>query len=118
MGLLKLTTWFILKFSEAMEIINEEYKFGEADGIRFFIRFNEGKYGHIHFESKNGEKRGAILLERPQEFEEHFNNDRFKDSFKRVHADIQYHKIFLSGSYEMELIQMLQNVMEKAEVVR
>ena len=68
MGLLKLTTWFILKFSEAMEIINEEYKFGEADGVRFFIRFNEGKYGHIHFESKNGEKSGAILLERPQYF--------------------------------------------------
>lgn len=59
-----------------------------------------------------------VLIEIPKEFEEHFNNDRFKDSFKRVHTDIQYHKIFLSGSYEMELVQMLQNVMEKAEVVR
>ena len=59
-----------------------------------------------------------ILIEIPKEFEEHFNNDRFKDSFERVHADIKYHEIFLSGCYEMELVQMLQNVMEKAEVVR
>ena len=59
-----------------------------------------------------------VLIEIPKEFEEHFNNDRFKDSFERVHADIKYHKIFLSGSYEMELVQMLQKVMEKAEVVR
>ena len=59
-----------------------------------------------------------VLIEIPKEFEEHFNNDRFKDSFERVHADIQHHKILLSGSYEMELVQMLQNVMEKAEVVR
>lgn len=59
-----------------------------------------------------------VLIEIPKEFEEHFNNDRFKDSFKRLHTDIQYNKIFLSGSYEMELVQMLQNVMEKAEVVR
>ena len=59
-----------------------------------------------------------VLIEIPKEFEEHFNNDRFKNSFERVHADIQYHKSFLSGSYEMKLIQMLQNVMEKAEVVK
>ena len=59
-----------------------------------------------------------VLIEIPKEFEEHFNNDRFKDSFERVRADVQYHKILLSGSYEMELVQMLQNVMEKAEVVR
>lgn len=59
-----------------------------------------------------------VLIEIPKEFEEHFNNDRFKDSFERVRADIQHHKILLSGNYEMELVQMLQNVMEKAEVVK
>lgn len=57
-----------------------------------------------------------VLIEIPKEFEEHFNNDRFKDIFERVHADIQYHKFFLSDSYEMELVQTLQNVMKKRKL--
>ena len=55
-----------------------------------------------------------VLIEIPKEFEEHFNNDRFKDSLERVRADIQYHGYPLSGLYELELIQMLQNAMAKA----
>lgn len=59
--------WF-MKFIDALNIINEEYQFGEANGIRFFIRFREGKIPHIHFVSKNLKRSGAILLEKPQYF--------------------------------------------------
>ena len=63
-----------------------------------------------------------VLIEIPKEFEEHFNNDRFKDSLERIRVDIKFNleneTTQLSGNYEMELVQMLQNVMEKAEVVR
>ena len=31
-----------------------------------------------------------IEIEIPKEFEEHFNNDKFKDSFERIMADIKY----------------------------
>ena len=30
-----------------------------------------------------------VLIEIPKEFEEHFNKDRFKDSFERILVDIQ-----------------------------
>lgn len=58
----------------------------------------------------------TISIEIPKEFEEHFNNDRFNDSLKRIRTDIQYHGNPLSGLYERELIEMLQNAMTKAEV--
>ena len=59
-----------------------------------------------------------LLIEIPKEFEEHFNTDRFKDSLERVRTDIQYHENPLSGLYERELIEMLQNAMTKAEVTK
>ena len=59
-----------------------------------------------------------LLIEIPKEFEEHFNNDRFNDSLKRIHTDIQYHGNPLSGLYERELIEMLRNAMTKAEVTK
>lgn len=59
-----------------------------------------------------------LLIEIPKEFEEHFNNDRFKDSLKRIRTDIQYHGNPLSGLYERELIEMLRNAMTKAEVTK
>jgi hypothetical protein len=60
----------------------------------------------------------TISIEIPKEFEEHFNNDRFNDSLKRIRTDIQYHGNPLSGLYERELIEMLQNAMAKAEVTK
>lgn len=60
-----------------------------------------------------------ILIEIPEEFEGHFNNDRFVDGLKRISIDIKCSKSShptLSGLYEFELIQMLQNAMTKAEV--
>ena len=59
-----------------------------------------------------------LLIEIPKDFEEHFNNDRFNDSLKRIRTDIQYHGNPLSGLYERELIEMLRNAMTKAEVTK
>ena len=59
-----------------------------------------------------------VTIEIPKEFEEHFNNDRFNDSLKRIRTDIQYHGNPLSGLYERELIEMLQNAMTNAKVIK
>ncbi len=63
----------------------------------------------------------TISLEIPKEFEEHFSMDRFKDSLERIRVDIECAKVSyhtISGLYELELIRMLRNTMEKAEVVK
>lgn len=58
-----------------------------------------------------------VLIEIPKEFEEHFNKDRFKDSFERILVDIQYglecSEVKMAGLYELELIRMLQNAITK-----
>ncbi len=59
-----------------------------------------------------------LLIEIPKEFEEHFNNDRFTDSFKRICTDIQYYGYPISGLYERELIEMLEIAMTNAKVVK
>ena len=61
-----------------------------------------------------------IKIEIPKEFEEQFNNDRFKDSLERIRVDIQCglecSEVRMAGLYELELIRMLQNAIIKAEV--
>ena len=59
-----------------------------------------------------------VVIEIPKEFEEHFNNDRFTDSFKRICTDIQYHGNPISGLYERELIEMLEIAMTNAKVIK
>lgn len=67
-----------------------------------------------------------LLIEIPKEFEEHFNNDKFKDSFERIRVDIKFeledeakpHYMMLSGRYEMEFAEMLRDAMSKAKVVK
>ena len=58
-----------------------------------------------------------VLIEIPKEFEEHFNMDRFKDSFERIQVDIQHgikcSEVRMAGLYELELIEMFQNAMKK-----
>ena len=53
-----------------------------------------------------------IEIEIPKEFEEHFNQDKFKDSLKRIMADIKYSlkngDCLCSGRYEFETIEMLE----------
>ena len=59
----------------------------------------------------------TISLEIPEQFEQHFNTDRFRDSLERIRVDIEcagsYHT--LSGLYEIELIKMLEGCLIKAE---
>jgi hypothetical protein len=55
-----------------------------------------------------------LVIEIPEEFVEHFNNDRFEDSLMRVEVDIENRESMLSGLYEIELIAMLRNALNNA----
>ena len=63
-----------------------------------------------------------IKIKIPEEFEEHFNMDRFKDSLERIRVDIKFNleneTIQLAGNYEMELAEMLRDAMSSAEVIK
>lgn len=59
-----------------------------------------------------------ITIDIPQDFEEHFNQDKFKDSMGRIAADIifqVYSEDSVSGNYEIELLEMLSGAFETAE---
>lgn len=61
-----------------------------------------------------------ILIDIPEEFEEHFNQDKFKDSIGRIAADVisqVYEENSISGNYEIELLDMLSEAFEKAEAI-
>ena len=47
-----------------------------------------------------------LVIEIPEAFEGHFNQDRFKDSLERILEDCK-HSAILSGIYEFETIEML-----------
>lgn len=64
-----------------------------------------------------------IVINIPQEFEDHFIEDRFKDSLERIEADIHdcinetaQNVPAISGNYELELIDMLEVAFEKARI--
>jgi hypothetical protein len=63
-----------------------------------------------------------ILIDIPKEFEQHFNEDRFKDSLERIEADIYdcinttQNVLIISGNYELELISMFIPAFENAEI--
>ena len=62
-----------------------------------------------------------IEIEIPKEFEEHFKQDKFKDSFERIMADIKYslenEKCLCAGRYEYETIEMLEKTFENSRKV-
>lgn len=62
-----------------------------------------------------------IEIEIPKNFEEHFNQDKFKDSFERIMADIKYclknGDCLCSGKYEYETIEMLQKAFKNSRQV-
>lgn len=61
-----------------------------------------------------------LVIDIPEDFEQHFNEDKFKDSLLRLKADTNYgleHELTISGIYEIELLDMLVVAFEKAEVV-
>ena len=60
-----------------------------------------------------------IEIEIPKEFEEHFKQDKFKDSIERIMADI-WHSLEIgnclcAGNYEYETIKMLEEALENSK---
>ena len=54
-----------------------------------------------------------IEIEIPKEFEEHFKQNKFKDSFERIMADIK--NCLCAGNYEYETIEMLEKALENSK---
>lgn len=59
-----------------------------------------------------------IVLKIPQEFEQDFNADKFKECFERVLSDCKaWDYAGLSGRYEHETLEMLLNAFNEAVVL-
>lgn len=60
-----------------------------------------------------------IEIDIPKEFEEHFNKDKFKDSFERIMIDIwnllENKNCLCAGNYEYETIKMLEKALENSK---
>ena len=60
-----------------------------------------------------------IEIEIPKEFEEHFKQDKFKDSLERIMADIKHSlengDCLCAGRYEYETIEMLEKAFENSK---
>ena len=60
-----------------------------------------------------------IEIEIPKEFEEHFRQDKFNDSFERIMADIKHSlengDCLCAGRYEYETIEMLEEALENSK---
>lgn len=60
-----------------------------------------------------------IEIDIPKEFEEHFKQDKFKNSFERIMADINHsletRDYLCAGKYEYETIEMLQKAFENSK---
>lgn len=54
-----------------------------------------------------------VIVEIPDEFTKHFNDDRFEDSLLRLKADAR----FVAGNYERELADMLIESFRNGEEV-
>ena len=54
-----------------------------------------------------------IEIDIPKEFEEHFKQDKFKDSFERIMADLK--NCLCAGRYEYETIEMLEKALEDSK---
>lgn len=59
-----------------------------------------------------------VEIEIPEEFEEHFKQDKFKDSFERIMSDIKHSlengDCLCAGRYEHETIEMLEKAFENS----
>ena len=56
-----------------------------------------------------------IEIEIPKEFEEHFKQDKFKDSLERIMADLK--NSLCAGNYEYETIEMLVKALENSKTI-
>ena len=69
-----------------------------------------------------------LLIELPKEFEEHFDFDKFQDSFMRICGDINEIRkshskpgavsLGLSGKYEKELVDVLKTAFLNAKKMK
>ena len=60
-----------------------------------------------------------LMIDITKEFEQHFNEDKFKDSLLRLKADTNYgleHDETISGIYEIELLDTLIAAFEEARI--
>ena len=57
-----------------------------------------------------------IKIKIPKEYEEHYNSDKFKDSFQRIIADIKENGL-MAGNYEVETIDMLIAAFENSTII-
>ena len=61
-----------------------------------------------------------IEIDIPKEFEEHFKQDKFKDSIERIMADIWHYleigNCLCAGRYEYETIEMLEKALENSKL--
>lgn len=71
------------------------------------------RYADTIIEADKDDERMKITLEIPKEFEEHFKNDRFKESLHRLSADVHS----LAGNYEREVVTMLIDAFRNAEIL-
>ena len=62
-----------------------------------------------------------IEIDIPKEFEEHFKQDKFKDSLERIMADIKHSlengDCLCAGRYEYETIEMLEKALENSKTI-
>ena len=62
-----------------------------------------------------------IEIDIPKEFEEHFKQNKFKDSLERIMADIKYSlengDCLCAGRYEYETIEMLEKALENSKTI-
>ena len=60
-----------------------------------------------------------IEIDIPKEFEEHFKQDKFKDSLERIMVDIWHllenKNCLCAGNYEYETIKMLEEALENSK---
>lgn len=60
-----------------------------------------------------------LMIDIPKDFEDHFTEDRFKDSLERIRIDTRdevYQDNSVSGNYELELLDMLIVAFEEARI--
>lgn len=58
-----------------------------------------------------------ITIITPNEFDEHWENDRFKESLRRMECDAANCKGVMAGNYEAELCAMLIAAFERATAI-
>lgn len=62
---------------------------------------------------KSGVRTVKLIIDIPEAFEGHFNQDRFKDSLERLLEDAHS----LAGNYEIETAEMLIKAFESSKTI-